>query len=180
MMPRGRFKTNRLSPIAMVIAIAFAGPFFMASTIGIRINLSPSLPLGLYRKTFDVRARLVEFCPEEPYARIAMERGYRSTGNCPDGGAPLMKPVIATARDKVEVSSLGISLNGSPIPNTAPMDSDTEGRPLRPWPFGTIRVPDGFVWVASSYNTRSYDSRYFGPVSEHSIRSHLTPFLTFR
>jgi type IV secretory pathway protease TraF len=35
------------------------------------------------------------------------------------------------------------------------------------------------VWVASSYNGRSFDSRYFGPVDAVTIRNHVRPLLTF-
>ena len=106
-------------------------------------------------------------------------RGYRSLGNCPDGAAPLMKPVVASAGDIVEVSSLGITVNGMCcLPNTAPKDKDSKGRPMQPWPNGQYRVPQGFVWVASSYNPWSFDSRYFGPLPVSIIRSHLKPFLT--
>jgi conjugative transfer signal peptidase TraF len=163
---------------AGIAAVAFTAPFFIAGTMGIRINASTSLPLGLYTETPDFRAPLIEFCPQEPYGSFAAGRGYRSLGNCPDGAAPLMKPVVAKAGDVVDVSSLGITVNGVLLPNTAPKDQDSKGRPMQPWPFGQYRVPSGFVWVASSYNPWSLDSRYFGPLPVGIIRSHLKPLLT--
>lgn len=180
MMPRGRFKKNRLSRIAMVIAVAFAGPFFIASTIGIRINISPSLPIGLYRMTSDVRAGFAEFCPEEPFAKFAIERGYRSTGSCPDGAAPLMKPIAAVAGDVVNVSADGITVNHRAISNTASKQKDSRGRPMYPWPSGEYTVLAGFAWVASSYNEWSFDSRYFGPVPTSAIRAHLKTLWVWR
>ena len=51
------------------------------------------------------RARLVEFCPSEPYATLARSRRYRGPGACSDGAMPLMKPVVAATGDLVEVSS---------------------------------------------------------------------------
>jgi conjugative transfer signal peptidase TraF len=89
-----------------------------------------------------------------------------------------MKPVIASAGDVVEVSERGIAVNGSMLPNTAPKTNDSQGRPMRPWPFGQYRVASGFVWVASSYNPWSFDSRYFGPIPGSLIRERLKPFLT--
>jgi conjugative transfer signal peptidase TraF len=175
---RGQFELRCLSRAAIVAAIAFAGPFFAASMIGIRINLSPSLPLGLYRKTSELRVGLAEFCPEEPYARFAIARGYRSNGNCPDGASPLMKPIVANIGDVVAVSTRGITVNGVLQPNTAPKVYDSKGRPMHPWPAGEYRVQADSVWVASSYNPWSYDSRYFGPVPRVLIRGRLKPFLT--
>jgi conjugative transfer signal peptidase TraF len=161
-----------------IAAAAFTAPFFIAGAMGIRINASTSLPLGLYKETTDFRATLIEFCPQEPYGRLAAGRGYRSLGNCPDRAAPLMKPVVAKAGDIVNVSSMGITVNGVLLPNTASKNKDSRGRPMQPWPFGQYRVPPGFVWVASSYNPWSFDSRYFGPLPVGIIRSRLKPFLT--
>jgi conjugative transfer signal peptidase TraF len=152
------------------------GAFLLMGMLGVRINASPSLPLGLYVETTD-QSGLVEFCPAEPFGSFAAARGYRSKGNCPDGASPLMKPVIARAGDLVETSCRGIAVNGALVPNTAPRRLDTVGRAMTPWPFGTQRVAPGTVWVASSYNARSFDSRYFGPVAVSSIRAHLRPLL---
>jgi conjugative transfer signal peptidase TraF len=174
----GRFEYHSIPRIASVITIAFAGPFFLVSAIGIRINVSPSLPLGLYRKTSDLNARLIEFCPEEPSARLALQRGYRPLGNCPDGGAPLMKPIVATAGDLVNFSEAGIAVNGRLVQNTAPQQKDSRGRHMYPWPSGEYQVPTGFVWVASSYSPWSFDSRYFGPIEVKRIRCRLIPTLT--
>ena len=53
---------------------------------GLRLNTSPSLPVGLYITTADPAAVLVEFCPAPPFAGLARDRRYRSAGNCKDGG----------------------------------------------------------------------------------------------
>jgi conjugative transfer signal peptidase TraF len=161
-----------------VTPVAFAAPFLILGIAGIRINTSPSLPLGLYKEKTDRRAPLIEFCPEEPYGKFAAGRGYRSVGNCPDGAGPLMKPVVASEGDVVDVSNRGIAVNGVLLPNTAPKTKDSQGRPMQPWPYGQYWVPFGLVWVASSYNPWSFDSRYFGPSSTGNVRNRLKPFLT--
>jgi type IV secretory pathway protease TraF len=86
---------------------------------------------------------------------------------------PLIKPVVARAGDVVKFSSQGISVNGSLIKNTAPLYLDGANRPLTHWEFGVYRVVQGEVWVASTYNYGSYDSRYFDPVRISSIRNRL-------
>lgn len=164
--------------IGITLFAAFSGIFWLMGTLGVKINASPSLPIGLYIRSSDPNVNLIEFCPSEPYASFAAARGYRSQGNCPDGASPLMKPVIARAGDVVGVSNRGISVNGRLIPNTAPKRADTQGRPITPWPFGTYVTANGAVWVASSYNRRSFDSRYFGPIPTNSIRTRLRPLLT--
>ena len=162
---------------ALCLLLLF-GLLQLSGSLGLRINTSPSLPVGLYITTVDPKSRLVEFCPPEPYARFAIARGYRDAGNCADGAAPLLKPVIAEAGDVVEVSTSGLIVNGQPVPNTAAVHTDTKGRPLPPWPSGHYKVEAGTIWVASSYNSRSFDSRYFGPIAAWTIRDRVRPLIT--
>ena len=164
--------------IAVTIPIVMVGAFELCSLVGLRINGSPSLPVGLYLVTAHPNANLIEFCPPEPFAEIAIARGYRDVGSCGDGGAPLLKPVIAHAGDVVQLSPEGIAVNGRHLPNTAPLKTDTKGRPLKPWPTGRYMVGPDSVWVASSYNGRSFDSRYFGSVPSSSIRNYVRPWIT--
>ena len=168
-------KIRRAVLVAIGVAIAV---FQLSGVFGLRINTSPSLPMGLYITTADADANLVEFCPVEPFATLSIVRGYRDPGACRDGAAPLLKPVIARSGDVVEVSARGISVNGALLPNTAPLATDTKGRPLEAWPSGRYIVAPGAIWVASCYHPRSFDSRYFGPLSTAAIRHRLKAFLT--
>ena len=168
-------KVRRAALLAIVVSIAV---FQLFGFLGLRLNTSPSLPVGLYVVTTDGSTNLIEFCPAEPFAALSLIRGYRDAGSCQDGGAPLLKPVVAKAGDLVELSWRGISVNGLLLPNTAPLSKDTKGRPLTAWPFGWYSLTPGTVWVASSYHSRSFDSRYFGPVHETAIRHRLKAFLT--
>ena len=164
--------------IAVLAVGVLACTFQICDLFGIRINTSPSLPMGLYRTTSDPEASLVEFCPAEPFGSLAVARGYRELGACPDGATPLLKPVVARAGDVVELSGTGISVDGNLVSNSAPLLADTKGRPLTPWKFGRYTVGRGEVWVASSYNRRSFDSRYFRQVPVNSIRERLRPLFT--
>ena len=169
---------SQMRTVAVTAAIAFTGAFLFCGWFGLRFNTSPSLPLGLYVITTDGTANLAEFCPAEPFATFAIARGYRDPGACPDGAAPLLKPIVASAGDTVDLSAAGISVNGALLRNTAPLAKDSAGRPLSPWPFGRYLVARDTVWVASTYQPRSFDSRYFGPLSTGVIRHRLKPFLT--
>lgn len=164
--------------IALVAVSVSVGVFQLCGFFGLRFNTSPSLPVGLYIATADSDANLVEFCPAEPFASLAIVRGYREPGACHDGAAPLLKPVVTKSGDVVELSARGMSVNGALLPNTAPLSKDIKGRPLTAWPFGRYVVAPETVWVASSYHPRSFDSRYFGPVSTAAIRERLNPLLT--
>src|SRR5215510_4478126 len=99
------------------------------------------------------------------------ERGYRTAGfACGDGAVLLLKPIVAREGDLVETTPKGIKVNATSLPQTAPLPNDSHSRPLTAWPFGVYRVQAGTVWVVSSYNCGSYDSRYMGPIATSQIR----------
>lgn len=175
---RVRASNRRLAVRLAILGLAFiSGLFAVGGKTGVRINTTPSLPIGLYIET-TAQSNLIEFCPSEPYASLAARRGYRTQGSCPDGASPLLKPMVAKAGDVVELSSAGITVNNRFLPNTAPLIKDAAGRPLQHFPYGRYPVTAGLVWVASTYNRRSFDSRYFGPVPVSAIRARLRPLLT--
>jgi conjugative transfer signal peptidase TraF len=175
--PRASIRVGNRPAIAS-LGVLFV-VFLIPAVAGIRINESPSLPIGLYVIS-DKSGQLVEFCPSEPFASLAMKRAYRSHGNCPDGGAPLMKPEVAQAGDIVQLDARGVTLNGKLLANSAPIQCDINGRPLDHWRFGRFKVMQGEVWVVSSYNPRSFDSRYLGPITNGQVRHHLIPLLTLQ
>lgn len=162
-----------------IIAIpSIALPSMLAYALGLRVNTTRSLPMGFYAVTNDAFSELIDFCPEGNAAKESILREYRNSGSCPDGAEPLIKPVVAREDDVVEFSSRGISVNGKLLKNTVPLPLDAAGRLLTHWKFGVYRVASGEVWVASTYNYGSYDSRYFGPVPISSIRNRLRPIWT--
>jgi conjugative transfer signal peptidase TraF len=160
---------RRVKKLGILAVGTLTSVLIIPATAGVRLNYSPSLPVGLYIVTSDPSAELVEFCPAEPYASTAAERGYRSVGSCPDGGAPLMKPIVARPGDRVEIGERGVAVNGKLLANSAALSVDTTGRRLAHWPFGRYTVNVGTAWVISSYSRRSFDSRYFGPIGTDRI-----------
>jgi conjugative transfer signal peptidase TraF len=168
---------------AVSSACLLVSPFLLGLiagwAIGLRINVTPSLPLGVYIISHSPSAHLVEFCPQGTAASISLSRQYRTAGACPDGGAPLLKPVVAFPGDQIQVSADGIRINGQLLPNSAGRFRDHLQRPLDPWPYGTYRVEPGTVWVVSTFNSYSFDSRYYGAIPESSIRHRLRPLWTF-
>jgi conjugative transfer signal peptidase TraF len=179
----GSYELHQRVRRAVLWACVLASPFFLGLiagwVFGIRLNLTPSLPLGFYITSHSSNAKLVEFCPQGNAAAISLSRQYRTAGACPDGGAPLLKPAVAFAGDEVEVSANGIRVNGLLLPNSAGRFRDHGARPLDPWPYGIYKVEPGTVWVVSSFNSYSFDSRYYGAIPTSAIRHHLRPLWTF-
>ena len=64
----GRCSWSTLGRAAGLSVLAVGILFWGASAMGIRLNSSPSLPVGVYQVTSDPGATLIEFCPAEPFA----------------------------------------------------------------------------------------------------------------
>jgi conjugative transfer signal peptidase TraF len=89
----------------------------------------------------------------------------------------MLRPVVAVAGDMVTVTAEGITVNGHPVPGSAPLDRDSSGRQLQPVPLGSYRLAPGQIWLSSGHDPRSFDSRYFGPVPVASVRGIASPVL---
>jgi conjugative transfer signal peptidase TraF len=166
-------------PILLATAITFISTIGIAGIAGVRWNPTASVRTGLYVITKDAGAPLIAFCPTGEAAAEAIARGYRPRSlQCPDKYAALLKPIAARAGDTVEVSQKGISVNGKLLPNTISFKIDAEKRLMHVWPNGTYIVQPGTVWVLSTYNKYSYDSRYYGPIQLSTVITHAKPFWT--
>jgi conjugative transfer signal peptidase TraF len=130
------------------------------------LNLSPSLPLGVYRPVNApvTRGAIVVVCLPLAIGRLARERGYLGYGPCPGHVERLGKRVAAVAGDTVETHAEGVRINGFLIPGSRPLDTDSRGRKL-PRPEERIVVQPGELFLLATDNRRSFDSRYFGPVA---------------
>ena len=155
------------------------GTLAMAGAAGLRINFTASMPRGLWQVRTGApvaRASVVAICPpDRADIREAAQRGYIAAGACPGGLEPLLKPVAAIAGDLVTVTPLAVAVNGQPVADTAPLAQDEAGRTLRPVPPGSYRVASGEVWVLSSHDPRSFDSRYFGPLPAGGVQGEARP-----
>jgi conjugative transfer signal peptidase TraF len=72
--------------------------------LGYRVNLTPSLPVGLYRfvKGPLQRGQIVAFCLDDPaFVQLARERDYLAAGSCPSGLRPLLKEIAGLAGDNI-------------------------------------------------------------------------------
>ncbi len=165
-----------LGALGSVLLLLVAG-----SIAGFRLNLTGSMPLGLYRAVPGplVRGSLVLLCLPPHVAAFARARGYVPRGGmCPGGILPVGKPVLALPGDTVTVTATGLRVNGVPVPNSMGLATDHRGRPLPRLPPGSQVVRPGTLWVVSGYARMSFDSRYFGPVAVAAVRSYLRPVWT--
>ena len=139
---------------------------------GLRLNLSDSMPRGVWRVVPGEvrRGDVILFCLDGAAARVARERRYLGTGSCPNGLEPLVKPVVALGGDAVRVAPEGVSVNGVTLPGTAGIERDGAGQAL-----AQEAAPDGELWVVASRDPRSWDSRYWGPLPRHAVIGRVVP-----
>lgn len=167
------------------LLIAACLSFGIAWVTGVRINLSESVPTGLWREhslngAFHT-GMIVAVCPpDQAVFEMARERQYLSKGWCGSHLEVLFKPVAAVAGDVVDVEDGGVSVNGTALPRSAPLAKDGAGRPLTAMPRGSYVVPSGYVWLLSSYSPSSFDSRYFGPLPLSDVRGEVRPLWLWR
>lgn len=159
--------TARRRTITIIVAwlavlAVLMGTGFVA---GLRVNLTPSYPLGLWRIEPIARAVAVGdrifICPPPVAAfDLARERGYLGRGLCPGWLSPLIKTVAAVAGQHVAING-DIAVDGMHLAHSAVRLTDGEGRLLIPDAGGI--VPAGRLFLFSAF-VGSYDSRYFGPI----------------
>lgn len=107
--------------------------------------------------------------PNTPLFAAALRRRFLSPGLCPGGTGYLIKRLAATGGDRVRITAHGVSVNGEPLPGSVRQDFglDSVDEVER------ILAPDEVLLMTS--HPRSFDGRYFGPLSRSSIRTTLRP-----
>jgi conjugative transfer signal peptidase TraF len=181
---------KRAAVLYMTIALCALFLAIKAYGMGYRVNISPSVPVGLWKvsahteqmeqmekleKGVYVIVPTVSADDEikNPGYKLAAERGYLASP------MPMLKRVAAVEGDFVsyDVDEEAVTVNGGYVFMTAIMSQDTEGRPMPSASF-PLRLGKYQVWL-SSENIRGYDSRYFGPVSSDILQK-AVPVWIFR
>ncbi len=167
---------------AVIVLSAVVAPILMFTTFygfGIRLNLTPSYPLGLWRiEALDrpvAVGDLVFICPPEMAGVVlGRERGYVRRGLCPGWLSPLIKTVVALPGYHIEIDGV-VTIDGQELSQSDVRTVDPEGRALPSHPGG--RVPPGHLFLHSTF-AGSYDSRYFGPIPASGVLGLAHPVLT--
>lgn len=156
----------------------------MCSVVGLRVNITPSLPRGVYRvvarpemasdtRTL-ARGVTVLACLPIQTAMLGRERGYLGRGSCPGDAMFIGKRVVAHGGDTVVTSELGVRVNSKWIPKSRALERDRRGRPLVHAPFGVHVLSAGDVFLMGD-GPWSWDSRYVGVLPAASVQAVVTP-----
>lgn len=148
-----------------VVALAWAS--FVSPLARVIYNPSNSVAVGWYR--VDPRGNgtpgphdgsLVLVSLPADAAALAARRRYLPLGT------PLLKPVAAIAPQRVCVAGGIVRIDGRTVAATLRVDG--MGRPLHAWS-QCRRLRPGELFLLSTTNPASFDSRYFGPVRTSSV-----------
>jgi len=146
--------------------------------LGIRINTSPSMPLGVYIKKFSAiqRGDIVAVCVDTRRRQFGLQRGYLKFGFGCDGVRPLIKQIIAVPGDQVELTDQYLRVNQT-IYFYRTFYQDSHGNPLPVFPRGIYQSQTNY-WLLGTHDPHSWDSRYWGPVDSKNIIENLHPLFT--
>jgi len=166
--------------LIFVAMIALAALAILGWFGGCRINMTPSYPLGLWRiqpvaREVRVGDRVFICPPDNDVFRSAKERGYLRVGLCPGGFGPLIKTVVATAGQRVEINET-VTIDERLLPHSQIANLDGQHRRLSRFAGGAI--PPGFLFLHSDF-VGSYDSRYFGPLPQSGVLGIAEEMLTY-
>ena len=174
-----------MSRIGRRIAVAGAWSCFLIITVGVsmymagaRINISKSIPLGLYwvRSKAAHIGDYIIFCPPQTNIfKEAKNRGYIQYGFCPGGYGKMMKKILAAKGDVVEISMDGVSVNGELLPHTKPLAVDKSGRPLPRLINRSYLLGQSELLLMTDHSDTSFDARYFGPIDVSKHQNVISP-----
>ncbi|HHE3712869.1 conjugative transfer signal peptidase TraF (plasmid) [Pasteurella multocida] len=146
--------------------------------IGVRINTTPSIPIGIYKVTDKrpTKGDIVSFCP--PNTSLFQEvksRGWVNKGFCNGELGTMMKVLVAEAGDIISIDSSGVFINGKRYPYSKQVPNLN----LPVMELHNHSLIDGEILTMTDNNPLSFDGRYYGILNKSVIESVLEPILTW-
>ena len=143
-------------------------PFFL-------VNISPSVPLGLYAFRGGPRYVEVGSLVHFPLPAAAYDFMVERFGRF-DSDRHLLKPVVARAGDLVCTCNGRLSVNGCVVGPV--LAADAQGQPIPSW-HGCRPLGDNELFVVSTRVRQSLDSRIYGPIRVDQVVGVYVPLWAF-
>lgn len=172
-----------IRPLWMKLLLLMLLALGTSAIAGYRINMSGSLPIGIYRIRHEPppleRGSVVVVCLSESWTRFALERRILRSGYCQGGGYGIGKVVLAVGGDVVTLSRDQVVVGDSLLINGTTLRRDQLGRDMPHHPWGQHTLQPSELWLYSCHPS-AFDSRYFGPVDRKQVRAVVEPILIER
>lgn len=149
---------------------------------GFVINDSRSIAVGIYKSSDEPieTGRYVSFCPPINQVVInAFHWHFFNAGACPGGFAHLLKKIVASAGDLVEINQSGMFINGRKLRHSTPIVKDSNGHLIETHFLHGYVMKEGEFLMYGDGVSNSFDSRYFGVVKREQITSVINQFYLF-
>ena len=166
--PRSRLRARIvLAALSACGLAALALASFVRPAAHVVYNPSDSVPVGWYRiesadslpRPLSVGSIVLARLPGD-VAALAAQRGYLPAH------IPLLKRVGALAPQHVCIVGGVVQIDG--VPAAAVLPTDRMGRLLPSWP-QCRRLHPSELFLLSTTNPASFDSRYFGPIAASAV-----------
>lgn len=176
---------KRLKPVGKAAFVGVATLMLLrtisaVSPYSLVYNVTPSIPKGFYKATVVKPTELVRgdlACFPYSAPQWAKDRAY-----LPEG-MELCKPLVGLPGDRIEREGDRIflitpqSTKRQLLATVSPVDSKGRAMPLDALPEGTLSATQ-FVFISNRV-PNSYDSRYYGVIPTHIVRTRITPLYTW-
>ena len=170
--PAVNSRSRRLACVTVIVLMAaglaaLVWAAFTPSKARVVYNASDSVPIGWYRITpLDTDANAIPVdsivlvdLPEH-IATLADKRGYLPLD------VPLLKRVGAVAPQNVCIEDGRVRIDGVTVAHVLLIDA--LARPLPSWTH-CRQLAEGELFLLSTTNPASFDSRYFGPIDRANV-----------
>ncbi|WP_296560763.1 S26 family signal peptidase [Pigmentiphaga sp.] len=156
--------------------VALTVPAAVRFPVQVVYNPSDSVPRGWYRVEHEIDADSLHVgsivlarLPADA-AALAAQRRYLP------GSVPLLKRIGAVAPQSVCIRGRIVRIDGAAVATV--LAQDGARRPLSAWTH-CRPLADGEVFLLSSTNPASFDSRYFGPIAASAVLGIARPMWTW-
>lgn len=173
----------RLTKVVATLCLSVMLIWIVLYFIGIRINETESIPLGIYRTAKETiqAGDYVMLCPPQNNVFVeAKRRGYLTSGVCPGNFGYMMKKVFAVSGDVVQVDAKGVLVNGDFVRFSTPIKMDSIGQAMPELQLENYVLKQDEVLLMSDINAQSFDGRYFGLINKKQIESVIKPLFIWQ
>lgn len=178
-----RFKPQKhraLIQFSLFIFFIFSS-FYLLTKLPIRINLTSSVKQGIYRLEEPENLKkgdYIALCLSQTFSNEIYKKGYIKKGHdCHEKYEALLKKIIAEPNDEIEVGQDFIRINRFQM-HLKKKFTDHNNQSIPKIAYKNKFKLKGY-WVMGDNHPDSFDSRYFGEISETQILYKVTPWVLF-